>query len=100
MVRLQSLANFNKLFFTVNCVEKDENKEKEAGNGPFIKQFYTPFQSRAQLTDRPKPRQIRSLERPKIAHIHHIHIVRLLDKYLQFNYDATVVMESYKEVAL
>ena len=23
--------------FTVNCFEKDENKEKEAGNGPFLK---------------------------------------------------------------
>ena len=29
------IATFIEHLFTVNCCRKDENKEKEAGNGPF-----------------------------------------------------------------
>ena len=43
-VWIQSLAKFlNWILFTVNCnYWKDENKEKEAANGPFFKKWYVP----------------------------------------------------------
>ena len=31
--------NFIEHLFTVNCIEIDENKEKEAVNGPFLKRM-------------------------------------------------------------
>ena len=27
-------------FYYVNCLKKDENKQKEAGNGPFLKKLF------------------------------------------------------------
>ena len=39
-VRIQSLATFIKQLFTVTVWGKEENKEKEAGNGSFLKKTF------------------------------------------------------------
>ena len=40
-VRIQSSASFIEHLFSVNFCRKDENNEKEAGNGPFFKKENT-----------------------------------------------------------
>ena len=42
-VRIQSSATFIEHLLTDNCLRKDENKEKEAGNGPFFKKGKGPL---------------------------------------------------------